>query len=307
MAPGRNSPPLSATDTTQPAELALEYKLVTNGCISNDVDEVKEGIKEANSTEEYKDEDFLPWSLRRAVFYGAPDVVRYLLEEEGVALDSITPRRVGPFPSIEVLRVLIDHDWDINRSEPDRGTGPGQRLLQLVCKYESIVRWCLDHGASPKDPHPHPYRSPPVLEIAASVGTASTFKLLHSRGAELTPRVLHCAVESAYKCRPENRLARMAMVKYLVLELGFNVNALDSEEERFNDWGTPLCYAAQVNGDNVEVVRFLLEQGADPYIKDQWGMRDAFGVAERSKNVRFSELLRGWEKKQETPKAKKKR
>jgi hypothetical protein len=51
----------------------------------------------------------------------------------------------------------------------------------------------------------------------------------------------------------------MAMVKYLVDGLGLDVNALNTKDKMPNHWETPLCYAAHVEGDAEEVVRFLLD------------------------------------------------
>ncbi len=167
------------------------------------------------------------------------------------------------------------------------------RLLQLVCDDEPLARWCLDHGASVHDEHPDPYRSPPLLEVAASVGSVATFNLLRSRGAQLGRRTLHCAVRGAARSRdePEQRLARMAMVKYLVDEVGLDVNALDTDSRMPNFWGTPLCYAVITGSDSEEVIRFLLARGADPLIKNCWGFHNALNMAESSKNHRLMELL----------------
>ena len=47
---------------------------------------------------------------------------------------------------------------------------------------------------------------------------------------------------------------------------------------------TPLCFVARADGDGEESVRFLLERGAEPYIKDYWRIHDAFVMTEYTKN-----------------------
>ena len=290
-----SSPSQSATDAAEVKSLPPRA-IITNGCRSNNIAEVSRGIQAASLNEHHKDSELLSWSLSRAVYHGQPDVVQYLLEQEGASLDSLSPIIVAASPSIPLFQILVDHGWDINQSQPDRGAGPGKCLLQLVCDDESLVRWCLDHGALVQDRHTDPYRCPPLLEIVAGVGTVSTFSLLHSRAAQLGPRTLHRAVGSAAASSDDSErlIIRMAMVKYLVDDLGLDVNALDTESQVPNHWGTPLCYAARVYRGGEEVVRFLLDRGADPSIKDCWGIHDAFGVAEFTKNSQISELLRKW-------------
>lgn len=77
------------------------------------------------------------------------------------------------------------------------------------------------------------------------------------------------------------------MVNYLVDDLGLDVNALDTGTQDFNHWRTPLCYAVRITHGGEEVVRFLLDRGADPYIKDCWGFHDAFSRAKPVKNLKF--------------------
>ena len=85
----------------------------------------------------------------------------------------------------------------------------------------------------------------------------------------------------------------MAMVKYLFDELGLDVNAMDCEGQWPNHWATPLCYACG-GDDGGKVVRFLLDRGADPSIKDCWGIHDALDIAESTKNAKVSEMLHAW-------------
>jgi hypothetical protein len=186
-------------------------------------------------------------------------------EKEGAPIDSLTSIKVGASQSGKVFQLLVDRGRVVNQSESDRGAGPGECLLQLACNDESISRWCLDDSASIEERHPNPYRCPPLLEIVASVGTMPTFTLLHSRGAQLGPRTVHCAVESAVYCESESRSVRISIVRNLVDDLGPDINALDTKEKMPNPWGTAIYYAGHAACDCEEVVRFLLDRSADPF------------------------------------------
>lgn len=207
------------------------------------------------------------WCLCRAVYHGQSDVVRYLLEQESVQVDSLYPLRVAASPSTQLFQVLVHHGWNINQSDPDHGFS----------------------GAQLEDPgHTDSYHCPPLLEIAADVRTVAIFTPLQSQGAQLSPCNLHRAVGSAaaHSSDAERLSVRLAMVKYLVDELGLDINALDTETQDFNHWETLLCYAARIAHGGEEVVRFLLGRGADPYVKDCWGVHDAFSLAETVKEFR---------------------
>lgn len=265
------------------------------GCQANNIAEVSRGLKACSSNDAHKDQELLAWSLRRAAWHGQPDVARYLIEQKGAALDDLSPMMVSRSRSIPLLQLLFDHGWDINKTSSDGGFR-GQTLLQLVCGSEALVHWCLDHGATVEDRHTDPYMDPPLLERAAQFGTVDTFTLLRSRGAQLGPRMLHRAAGAAasFNGGDERLPVRMAMVKYLMDDLGIDVNTMDTDGQMPDHWGTPLCYAARAECGGEDVVRFLLDRGADPFIKDCWGIHDAFGVAENSRNAEISELLRAW-------------
>ena len=290
------SPPSQSAMKAAPVRSPSSLAIISNGCRTNSITEVSRGLQAASLEEHRQVHGLLSWSLSRAVYHGHPKVVRYLIEHESAPVDQLSPLMVSHSPSIEVFQILIDHGWDINQSRPDRGPGLGEPLLHLICGDESLVRWCLNHGAIVEGQHTDPYNCPPLLENVAGRGTVAIFTLLHSRGAQLGARTLHSAAASVAgnSDDPERLSARMAMVEYLVDDLGLDVNALDTEGQMPNHWGTPLCYAAQYPRGGEEAVRFLLDRGADPSIKDCWGISDAFGMAERSKNSRISEILREW-------------
>jgi ankyrin repeat protein len=271
---------------------------IQKACRTDDVAELSKCLKEVSPNGPPSDRQLVTSALQHAVHAGKAKVVKYLLENEDAPLDRILPFRVAHAPSTELFQVLLDNGWDINQSVPSRGGGLGQCLLQRVCDNEVLVRWLLDHGAKVEGVYSDPYNHPPLLESAASRGTLSIFKLLRSRGAELGPRTLHRAASSAagYDDDPDGLRTRMEVVDYLVDEMGIDVNALDTSEQLPNHWGTPLCYVARCRSGTV-ITRFLLDRGADPTIKDCWGIHDAFQAAEHNGNKVVMELLQEWKAK----------
>lgn len=167
-------------------------------------------------------------------------------------------------------------------------------LVYHVYRSEELLRWCLDHGARVDYADTDPPSVPPLLECVGKGGTVSAFKLLMKNGAKLGRRTLHRAVEGASSGAPE----RMDMVRFLVEEMGCDVNGMDMpEDKRYSaHYGTPLNYAAH-KGGAVEVVMYLLEKGANPEIKDCWGF-DAFTYA-RSGGKSVLEVLTRWREQRE--------
>ena len=222
-----DSPSQSASIETQ-SKSPSTYAIIFQGCVTNKLTEVLNGIKAAFTNNPQKDQELLAWSVRRAVYNGNTEILRHLLEHEGAHPDRLPPGMVALSASIPLLQILFDHGWDINQS--DGALGGGKILLQYVCGDESLVHWCLDHGALVEDRHPDPYRCPPLLELVAARNTVEIFKLLQSRGAQLGPRTLHYAASAAASHHDDElRAIRMAMVKYLVDEFGLDVNVMDCE------------------------------------------------------------------------------
>jgi hypothetical protein len=284
---------LSTTDHA-PEKRVSHQTIIRDGIEADDVGEVSRGLELAASRKR-KDTQLLLSTLIKSVNDGSLKVMRYMIEEEQGPLDRIEPGNILRCPlekMPEMLQILVDNGWDINQNDPDNGEGPGKCLLQHVCYNESIVRWCVDHGAKVQGIYTHFYHAPPILECVARSGTISTFKLLRSLGAEIGPRTLHQAVEGAgYDSGP-----RFEMVKYCVEELGLDVNAMDSMEDRPDHWGTPLCYATHWASGGRDIVRYLLDHGADPSLPSpRTPHLDAFGNAKLSHNSEIMEVLEEWE------------
>ncbi len=270
-------------------------KLIESACKANDITTLTCGLEASHN-----DPTLLTLALLRSVSAGHISLIRFLLKEKHVSASGLTPQSLSNQPTTELLQLLVDHGFDINKPEETRRPGRGGYLLQRVCHDEELVKWCLDHGANVNDMFTDPYSSPSLLQTVASLGTASIFKLLLSKGAPLEGRILHVAagdVGSRPGTDPDGvRLKqRMEMVQYLIDEVGLDVNELDSEESMGNFWGTPICYAARNPFDEAEVVRFLLEKGANPYIKERMdGYHDSFSYAKEVNNVKIMEVLEEW-------------
>jgi hypothetical protein len=289
----------NSTSTTRPKK-THPIAIINAGCKTNSIDEVIRGLRLASSTDAYQ--SLLRRALFNAVWHGSARVTEYLLTHENASLGSFSPVVVSRVPSVELLSVLISHGWDINQREADSGAGPGKRLLDFICYDDALVRWCLEHGALVEDdwdrkpdPDPDPFKRPPLLDCAAGLSSLETFKLLQERGARLGPRTLHQAVCSAATCKePE----RMKVVEYLLDQMGIDINKMDTDGKLPNHWGPPISYAAKER-TGAEMVRYLLERGADPYIKDCWGDHNAFSLAEFYKNEEVMQVLREWKEHRE--------
>jgi hypothetical protein len=111
--------------------------------------------------------------------------------------------------------VLVSRGWAINQRQPVKGTYNlarldecNKKLIQLICRDEEMVRWCLDHGAIVDE------TDETLLADVASYGSINTFKLIHEHGASISESTLHNA---AWRARPE-------MVTFLIEEIGSDVN-----------------------------------------------------------------------------------
>ncbi|KAL9098984.1 MAG: hypothetical protein Q9163_005453 [Psora crenata] len=279
----------AATDQT-----ANPYRLLSQACKDNNITAVSVCIDTLIQKEPGNDAYINQWALRRALRHGAYEVVTYLLDCRNASLEEVTPDSLTTTPSIPLFEAAVAHGFDINSPEP-RGESAGQRLIQFVVHDETMVQWCLDHGSSiedgVRDPDVLPF--PALLESVALSGTVSTFRLLQSRGAKMGKRTLHRAVEGAALAGTNTKQlsVRMEMVRFLVEQVGCDVNALDTDTPLPMHFGTPLAYAARVHGGGKEVVTFLLEKGADPRIKDCWGGHNALTLAESRENKDVLDLL----------------
>ncbi|KAM0426515.1 hypothetical protein ACHAPT_008207 [Fusarium lateritium] len=264
---------------------------------NNSISQLAEALKIAKSTPPRNSsyEQFLSSALSACVQDGKLDLVKYLLEHEPAPLTSLSPTKVWPKFSIPLVELLIAHGWDINQQAPRGPTDRCRRLVDLACRDQVIIEWLVDHGAR-VDGGEYEYeifpQPAPLLETCALQGSVSTFKYLQVRGARLGRRTLHLAAgaaaalgvdpkvehdgstdgaESMENKEAQRKNAKLEMLRFLVDQVKLDVNAMDTDvPHHAYHLGTPICYAAsKPNGD--AVVRWLLEKGADPHIKNMEG------------------------------------
>ncbi|OCK73182.1 ankyrin, partial [Lepidopterella palustris CBS 459.81] len=195
------------------------------------------------------------------------DVLRYLLDN-GASWDNMDV--ISSVNSIAAFEVLVDHGFDVNQVLPF-GDVP---LPNIVGRNDvPLLHWFLDHGANPnlgiplyrdKCDAPPDQNSGCALNVAANCSTPAVFDLLLDRGARIENSIpLHRAAESSD--RPSGE--RIPMMEHLI-KLGIDVNGDDHVRGMYSR-GKPLKCAAEW-GRIVEV-KFLLEHGADPFMKSAWG------------------------------------
>ena len=189
--------------------------------------------------------------------------VAKLLLEHGVGVntrrrDHCTPLHVAScFGKLEIVRLLLDHGADSNAE-----TRRGLKLLHQVsfgmyeCQEDGvrIAELLLTHGAE-VDARNKDHWTP--LHIACQNGKLEIVHLLLDNGAEVNAETvdglkpLHSLSYGEYRSQEDG-----VRVAQLLLERGADVNT------RRNDHRTPLHVASYYG--NIEIVRLLLDHGADP-------------------------------------------
>lgn len=221
--------------------------------------------------EHYGVTEALQAALNEAIAYGAIKLLRYVLREGA----DVSQVRLRNNPSLAILQILLDFGYDIHKP-------PG--ALYLVAGDEEKVQWCLAHGADPST------ATTGLLDRVAMVGNMPLFRLLRSRGAPIHRCLLHFVVQAATSSSISQdpmasaRLSEkyekyLPFVRYLVEEEHVDVNMLDwvpgkdepSLQELQEILGTPLHCCMEAEGSGLDIVRYLLEQGALPNIKDYEG------------------------------------
>lgn len=259
--------------------------------------------------------------VRTAIENNSIVIIRHLVQNHAVTFERLSPESVAttPRPSIQTLELLLAHGWDVNHCKRygTWGDQPCDPFLWLVISEETLVRWCLEHGARVTG---LARRSRPILEIAAAYGAFATFKLLHAAGAPLGRRTLHLAIQAAScghtgsddpeKDTAEQRRSRekyndrIALVFYLLDVLCLDVNAADWQpgDMGFSGGGSgsPISYA--IDHGNAKALKsarsliwLLLDRGADP--------TTALQDARANGLVLFAEYVDEWKEQEDRKRA----
>ncbi|KAL8835887.1 MAG: hypothetical protein Q9176_006660 [Flavoplaca citrina] len=182
-----------------------------------------------------------------------------MLLDEGFRISYQEVRPALANRSMAMLQVFLDHGWKINQI-----LGPSMApALTHVLKDEEMVRWLVTHGANPNKAR---QSWPTPLETAAWKASLDVIKILVDHGGRVYPRN---ALPAAAKTHLPDRTEILAYF----LANGAPINMMEYE---FDDdtrkifgvkgFGTALHHAAKRG--NEQMVRFLLEKGANTDLKD---------------------------------------
>jgi ankyrin repeat protein len=174
--------------------------------------------------------------------------------------DDQTPlHRASYFGNVEIVHLLLDHGADLEAATGNMGEKPLHKVS--YGKYRSqgdgvrVAQLLLDHGADVSTRRKDD-RTP--LHTASYYGNVEILHLLLDHGADpeaatdnMGEKPLHQVSYGEYRSQEDG-----VRVAQLLLDSGADVNT------RRNDHQTPLHRASYFG--NVEIVRLLLDHGADP-------------------------------------------
>lgn len=221
--------------------------------------------------------------------------VAWDLLRHGARIVRQTPLHILDAPAnlqIQLFQILQQHGWT-----PNSPGNYGAVLLPKVVQNIELLRWFLENGANPNlgaqrfsrdrncDSDP---ASCAALEAAATHGSVEAVQMLLDAGAEIkngTP--LHYASGA---CTPGASTREVASKEFdvsripvmaLLVSHGADVNQRgDSVLVKHH----PIMYAVMAKA--VERVRWLLEHGADPEARGDWGSAAEYAGAMGSEEMK---------------------
>ncbi|CZR67757.1 uncharacterized protein PAC_17656 [Phialocephala subalpina] len=283
--PQQAYPDLPATPDSSHYEAstrALDLRELGAAISSDEITRVTEFLDEQN-----RSRDVLNAGLSLAVKAANIKISEFLLAR-GAEITSAVVGSAVKARSQAIFKLLVDHGWQVNAP-----FGAGHVVLPKVVGDKQLTRWLLDTGADPNlgapmwgdiqtDSPPNP-NSHEALNRAAGISSMAIFDLLVQHGAKIENcSALHSAAAS------QSREAEcVSMISHL-LDLGFDVNGLDDVHGPYA-FGRPLHYA--VRSRNLGSVRYLLERGANPNLRNQMG-DSAYDEAVRRRFFEAVELFK---------------
>ncbi|KAL8673288.1 MAG: hypothetical protein Q9168_002286 [Polycauliona sp. 1 TL-2023] len=211
-------------------------------------------------------------AAHRAVTNNQPACLAYLCQQRLKINDNIVSAAL--YAAVETqsaacLGVLLDHGWDINR--PTSWHEPP--LMGYVVQNETLVRWFLDHGASPNALAGPPEITPMTchdvkafditpLSRAVQRSSFDVIKLMFQYGGStIYGQLLNMASD---RTDPDS----VPILQFLFDHGDKRINSTYLEDRPDLDpWhaldnAAPLHHAARVG--NIDTVQWLLQHGADP-------------------------------------------
>lgn len=236
-------------------------------------------------------------------------LIAYMLDHDDTLASSIQPIAILEHASKPLIDALVAHGWDINTQNHSAMAGPTtgrKRLLDYLVTEgegkESLARWLVEEKGAKLDGYTdgHGEPPPPLLETCAARGTVAMYRFLEEHGARPCPRALHLAAVTAASRRTDpahDESTSAEMLRFLVEERGADVNGIDSDvshQPMNTHFGTPIAYAARCPSGTA-VVKWLLEKGADPSIKNPfYPPFDAFECAREKHSDEILSILQAW-------------
>ncbi|KAG4261809.1 hypothetical protein FPRO03_11277 [Fusarium proliferatum] len=274
-------------------------------CDKGLLDEVKAWTEDGERIEELQQlglQDGLVYAARANEI----EVVQYLLDERWTPLNGEVVREACDNLSLPLFELCVRHGYHPNQQIPSRDGYIGVAINHCVQDVD-ITRFLLEHGA---DPDLAPFKdgrlqdwgekaTPPMdrtsglaLDLAVEKSPMIVAQMLLEHGAHPQySRPLHGAIKRLHCHSIPGAQTDWRPLMEMALSHGAEINA------RTYSGSTALSRA--VHHKNWEIVQFLIEKGADPFVKGPASKHDSFDSAlkfedqpwQRSKEVK--EYLKG--------------
>ncbi|OJJ65812.1 hypothetical protein ASPBRDRAFT_139367 [Aspergillus brasiliensis CBS 101740] len=246
-------------------------------CLNGDIQQFRDLLESSQTSENFHIDDF-GIIMAQAIEQDSVTFMQALMDH-GFPMHSNYARRATRFKSKNALALLIEKGWDIN--EPMCETQPP--VLGIAIEDEEMTAWFLDHGA---DPNKRTFIDVTPLSWAVERAPVSTIRLMLDYCQDIQPgQLLHHAVQ---------RESDTIEVLEMLIQKGAPLNTPVHEDMPtfsilcFMPLGTALHRAAELG--KVDVVRYLLSQGADQSVRDTRG-HTAMELAARLNQQEVVEVL----------------